>query len=470
MRYILIFLLLCSWASFAQNKLHGNQNSSQEDSGLSAQFHKNNRQALRDLMPLNSVAVFFSSEQKRQSNDIFFTYHPDPNFYYLTGHREANSVLIIFKEEQDLDSIKTNEILFTQENIQKEEIWDGKRLGIEGCKTNLDFEIVYPNHLFASFGLRYANFDDVMISLPDEPTLDNKRDKGDLHSMVKHFRMELESKKIEPKKFALKELTARLRQIKTSEEITLIKQACQITAEAHNELMRTFEPGMTEYQAQAIVEYAFAINGAEKRAFPSICGSGNNGCTLHYSSNRSAANNGELMLVDIGAEYHGYAADVTRTFPVNGRFSKEQKTLYNLVLRAQKAGIALCKPGQKFSAPHDKSVQVLAAGLKSLGIIIETREVYDYYMHGTSHYMGLDVHDEGLYGEFKENQVVTVEPGVYIPEGSACDKKWWGIGIRIEDDILITKYGNEVMTKDTPVEISEIEALMKKGSTLFKTK
>ncbi len=463
MKHLLVYLMVFTGLTNAQNSEQG-----AKFSGLSPAFHESKRQALRDLMPANSVAIFFSSEQKRQSNDIFFTYHPDPNFYYLTGHREANSVLLIFKEALDLDSVKTNEILFTQESIEKEEIWDGKRLGIEGCKAQLSFEVVYPNHAFASFPLKYADFDEVMLSLPDEPVIDLPRDKGDLHSMVKHLRMEFDAKGIEPKSFALKELTARLRQIKTEEEINLIKKACNITTEAHNELMRTFEPGMTEYQAQAIVEYVFAVEGAEKRAFPSICGSGNNGCTLHYSSNRAQSKNGDLMLVDIGAEYHGYAADVTRTFPVNGHFSVEQRTLYNLVLKAQQAGIALCKPGQKFAAPHDKSVQVLAAGLKQLGIISETREVYDYYMHGTSHYMGLDVHDEGLFGELKPNQVVTVEPGIYIPEGSDCDKKWWGIGIRIEDDILITTYGNEVLTTSAPVEIADIEALMKGESTLFK--
>jgi Xaa-Pro aminopeptidase len=194
--------------------------------------------------------------------------------------------------------------------------------------------------------------------------------------------------------------------------------------------------------------------------YPSICGAGNNACVLHYTSNRKISDSTELILVDMGAEYHGYTADITRTIPVNGRFSPEQAVLYNIVLEAQNAGIAACTPGADFRASHRAAEKVIARKLKELGIIQQEKDVDTYFMHGTSHYLGLDVHDAGTYGALKEGVVLTVEPGIYIPEGAACDKKWWGIGIRIEDDILVTSSRPMVMTRALPRTIAELESLM----------
>jgi Xaa-Pro aminopeptidase len=217
---------------------------------------------------------------------------------------------------------------------------------------------------------------------------------------------------------------------------------------------------MTEYQAQALVEFVFMKNGARGPGFPSIVGAGENSCILHYITNRKPLESHDLMVVDIGAEYHGYTADVTRTMPVNGKYSPEQRKIYELVQKAQQAGVEVCKPGVGFREPHKVATEIISKGLVDLGIIKEAQEVRKYFMHGTSHYLGLDVHDPGTYELLEENMVITVEPGIYIAENSDCDPKWWNIGVRIEDDILITATGYENLSTCVPRNISEIEKLM----------
>ena len=257
-------------------------------------------------------------------------------------------------------------------------------------------------------------------------------------------------------------MMAKLRQIKTQEEIALLRKAINITCEAQIELMKQIHEEMTEYQTEAIIEYVFKRNGAEYPGFPSIQGSGENSCILHYTSNRRPLVNGGLLVSDVGAEYHGYTADVTRTIPPKGEFSKEEKLIYNLVLKAQTAGIEAAQVGNSFWAPHQEAQKVIADGLKKLGIIKNINELSQYFMHGTSHYLGLDVHDAGMYMPLQEGNVITVEPGIYIAEGSDCDPKWWNIGVRIEDDILILETGPENLSAAAPRTVAEIEALMKK--------
>ena len=224
--------------------------------------------------------------------------------------------------------------------------------------------------------------------------------------------------------------------------------------------MKQMNPEITEYQAQAIVEYVFRMNGAEYPGFPSIIGSGENSCTLHYTTNRKPLKAGELIVCDIGAEYRGYTADVTRTIPANGVYSKEQAVIYNIVLEAQEAGIRECKVGNAFYATNIAASTVISQRLIELGIIQSPAELKRYLIHGVSHYLGLDVHDAGTYGEFQPNTVITVEPGIYIPSGSPCDPKWWGIGVRIEDDILITETEPVNLSDCVPRTIEEIETLM----------
>jgi Xaa-Pro aminopeptidase len=232
--------------------------------------------------------------------------------------------------------------------------------------------------------------------------------------------------------------------------------------------MRSVKPGMTEYQAQAIMEYHFKTNGSEYPGYPSIVGAAENACVLHYVTNLKLMNDGDLLLSDCAAEYHGYTADVTRTVPANGKFSPEQKIIYELVLAAQDAGIAACKPGAPFAAVDAAARAVVNKGLVALGIVKTEAEARKYFPHGTSHHLGLDVHDMGP-RTLDPGVVLTVEPGIYIPPGSNCDKKWWSIGVRIEDDILITPTGNQNLSASSPRTVADIEKMAKEKS-IFKRK
>jgi Xaa-Pro aminopeptidase len=233
--------------------------------------------------------------------------------------------------------------------------------------------------------------------------------------------------------------------------------------------MQNIKPDMAEYETEAIIEYVFKSNGAEYPGFPSIQGSGENSCILHYTSNRRPLKNGGLLVSDVGAEYRGYTADVTRTIPPSGKFSKEERIIYELVYEAQSRAIDSAKVGVSFWFPHMVAQKIIAQGLMDLGIISSKSDVRKYFMHGTSHYLGLDVHDPGLYKQLKENQLITVEPGIYIAEGSDCDPKWWNIGVRIEDDILIKNEGPVILSDKSPRSIEDIEKMMsKKEDSLFK--
>jgi len=401
---------------------------------LPATFFAKNREALRQLMPNNSVAVLFSSPVRNRSNDVDYEYHQDPNFYYLTGLTEPHAAILIFKENQEFNDFKTNEILFLQKKDKKNELWTGKKEGIEGAILNLRLNTVMKNEEFLNFNIELNSFDKILITELKED-VKNTSEKGDLFGLIQSFK--LKTAKLETiDKSSLPTLMATLRQVKTEEEINLMRKAINMTCDAQIELMKALKPEMTEYQSEAIVEYVFKNNGAEYPGFPSILGGGENSCIIHYTSNRKKLKGNDLLVSDIGAEYHGYTADVTRTIPVDGNFSKEEKIIYNLVLKAQQAGIDSSKVGNKFWEPHQAATKIITDGLIELGIIEKRYHVQRYFMHGTSPYLGLDVHDAGLFGTLQPGNVITVEPGIYIPEGSECDPKWWNIGIRIEDDIL----------------------------------
>ncbi|MEN8880580.1 MAG: M24B family metallopeptidase, partial [Polaribacter sp.] len=239
-----------------------------------------------------------------------------------------------------------------------------------------------------------------------------------------------------------------------------------ISAVGQIEVMKAMKPHMSETELQGIHEFVYKKYGAEYEGYPSIVGAGNNGCILHYIENNKTKVGNDLVLMDLGAEYRGFTADVTRTIPANGKFTKEQKQIYNLVYEAQEAGIALYTIGSKMSAPNQVARNIVNEGLFKLGIIKSVDERHNYFPHGTSHHIGLDVHDPGNYNTFEENMVVTMEPGIYIPDGSPCDKKWWGIGIRIEDDILVTKNGPVNLSAEAPRTTEAIEAVMAKKSVL----
>lgn len=246
----------------------------------------------------------------------------------------------------------------------------------------------------------------------------------------------------------------------------LLNKAIQISAIGQVEVMKAMHPGMSEREIQGIHEFVFKKYGAEYEGYPSIVGGGHNGCVLHYIDNSKTKVGNDLVLMDLGAEYHGYTADVTRTIPANGTFTKEQKEIYDLVYRAQEAGIAAAKVGNAFGATDQAAREVINKGLVALGIVKSEAEARQYFPHGTSHYIGLDVHDAGNYGPLQENMVITVEPGIYIPENSDCDSKWWGIAVRIEDCILVTKNGPENLSAGAPRTSEAIEKTMKESSVL----
>lgn len=417
---------------------------------LSKEFHAGRREELRKLMPDSTVAVFFAASVKNRSNDVDYEFHQDPNFYYLTGLKEPGAVLLVFKNVVNFDSLSGNEVLFLQEKNKTTERWTGKMLGIEGAKNTLGFQNVFPSSSFSEFKLDI--FKDIYVFDP------KKEPEGELRKLF------LKKAYSRVTTYSLKEYMEKLREIKTQEELVLMRKAIDITCEALNEVMKAVEPGMKEFDAEAIIEYFFKSKGAEDAGYPSIVGGGDNSCILHYTSNRKKLISKDMVVCDVGAEYHGYTADVTRTYPVNGVFSADQKAIYNIVLEAQTAGIEKCKPGEEFRAPHKAATEVIQKRLTELGIIKQPKEVTEYFFHGTSHYLGLDVHDMGTHGKLQPNSVITVEPGIYISPGSPCDEKWWGIGIRIEDDVLITETGSEVLSDCVPKTVNEIELLMQKES------
>ena len=432
---------------------------------LSAQFHKNRREEVRKRLPENSAAVIFSAPERNRSNDDDYQYHQSPNFYYLTGNPEPDAMLIITTNEIEVNGKKSNEFLFVQRRNPYKETWTGRRLGIEGAQQLLGFDAVFITGEFKEADIDFKKFSSVLV-LPWEPTgvVHDVLDQDDLWTLIEDFK----SKATTLDSTQLNDILRGLRENKQPEEIKLLKKAIDISCDAHNEMMRTTKPGMYEYEVQATGEYIFKKEGSEYVGYPSICGGGENSVILHYESNRGKLSSGDLILLDMGAEYHGYSADVTRTLPVNGKFSPEQKAIYNLVLQAQDSGIAQCIAGHSFSAPHQAAVKVITQGLKELGIIKSDDEYRKYFMHGTSHYIGLDVHDAGTYSRLKPGNVITVEPGIYIAEGSDCDKKWWNIGVRIEDDILITEKEPENLSAKAPRIAADVEKKMAETSPIFK--
>ncbi len=502
---------------------------------LSADFHRGRRKAVRDLMPKNSVAVFFANAVRNRANDVDYVYHQDPDFYYLTGYKEPNAVLLIFSEVQsDATGSSFNEVLYVQKRDEKAEQWNGRRLGVQGVKDQLGFAHAFNAEDFIISPIDFSKFDKVLFFNFKHDYRDSN-DPADLYDLIRSFKEKsnypsdydpirqqlytmIKSTEIEntanvaqtlgrylryhkelnsdtlllgyvgaadvrtraeiKEQVSLKlksnnldsnmlgEIMNILRETKTKEELQLLKKAVEISAVGQLEVMKAMHPNMSETEIQGVHEFVYKKYGAEYEGYPSIVGGGNNGCILHYIENNKPMVGNELVLMDLGAEYHGYTADVTRTIPANGIFSKEQRQIYNIVYEAQEAGIKASVVGAPFQAPGIAAKAVIAKGLKKLGIIADDKEVGKYFPHGTSHYLGLDVHDKGTYGPLKENTVITVEPGIYIPEGSACEKKWWGIAVRIEDDILISRNGPVNLSKMAPRTIKEIEAAMKEASPL----
>lgn len=461
----LLLLLMLPFLVFAQDE---------PDDFLSTDFHKERRALVRQKMPPNSVSVIFANPVRNRANDVNYVYHQDPNYYYLTGYREPHGVLLIFKDKQDGPNGKYDEILFTQPRNELREMWDGRRLGVEGVKSKLKIKNVYVNRTFKEYNIDFSQFDKVLFYDFQNDVRDT-RTEGDLFDLISWFKekvrypteisLDIEGVVTNLDTRTLDQIMKDLRGIKTPEELDLIRKAVNISTVGQVEVMKAMKPGMGEREVQGIHEFVFKKYGAEYEGYPSIVGAGHNGCILHYVDNyKPSITNDELILMDLGAEYHGYTADVTRTIPVNGKFSKEQKLIYDLVYKSQDEAIKRCKPGASFQKVTALSKDIINKGLAELGIISNANEDHLYYPHGLSHHIGLDVHDKGNRDKMEENMVITIEPGIYIPEGSDCAKKWWGIAVRIEDDILITAEGYELLSDRAPRKSDEIEALMKQPS------
>lgn len=428
---------------------------------LTASFFSNNRDRLRDTMPDSAMVVLFSAPLKSKSNDIDFRFSQDPDFYYFTGINAPNAILILFKTPVQIEGEWVREALYLEEKDQKKEQWTGKMLSAEQAKELSNIQLVYPNTSFKTTVFPWDRIKSVYSNQHDHIERDDKEHPGDLKSMVYHFDAKVKRANIKPKVNEGEDLFAYLRQKKTPEEIKMIQRAVDITCEAQRNAMKSIKAGVTEYQVEAIINYTFRSMGAQGEAFPTIVASGENGAIMHYTANESLLIPGDLVVMDIGAEYQQYCADITRTVPVSGTFSEEQAQVYQVVLDAQTVAIRYAKPGYKFWTPHEEAYRTIGKGLIKLGIITEWADIPKYFIHGTSHYMGLDVHDAGVYSSLAPGDVLTVEPGIYIPEGSPCDPKWWGIFVRIEDDILITSGAPKVLSDCVPKTITEIEALMK---------
>ncbi len=465
MRLIVIIFLLISQVSKAQLPEHYRY----DDDVLSKEFHEGRRNALREMMPENSVAVLFAAPERNYSNDNDYQYHQSPDFYYLTGFNEPNAMLIIFKSAQELNGKTADEFLFVPSRNPERESWTGRRAGKDGAGELTGVTAVFNAADFDSIFIDFTKYNKLWYIIP-KGAVDSKFVSDDLFDLIEIFKNKTAFPPPNGDVKGLSSAMAELREIKHQEEITLMRKVVAMSCEGHNEIMRSLAPGMHEYDVQAIGEYVWKRNGAEYVGYPSICGGGENSCILHYESNRKQLSSGDLQLNDMGAEYHGYSADVTRTIPVNGKFTPDQKLIYELVLKAQQAGIDVCIPGNDFNSAHKIAVAIISKGLVELGIIKTENDFRNYFFHGTSHYLGLDVHDAGTHGKLKPGVILTVEPGIYIAEGSPCDPKWWNIGVRIEDDILITETGNENLSASSPRSVAAIEALMKEKPVWIKEK
>jgi Xaa-Pro aminopeptidase len=472
---IVFIFLIFEWTVLTATQA---QQGNQPVDYLSSSFHKDRREQLRKNMPPNSVAVFFTNATRNRSNDVDYPYHQDPDFYYLSGFIEPNAILLIFKENQRDSLSDYNEIIFVQPENAWEELWNGKRLGIEGVKSRLGFEHVYANADIGAYDLDFRKFDKILY----KPVYNDYRDsddKGDLYDLIQWFKQktgievsaarpanqENLTKKLDDK--TLLNLMSGLREIKTGEELTLLRKAIQISCYGQISVMKAVFPGISERSIQGIHELVHRLYGAEAEGYPPIIGSGNNTCTLHYEENsKPEIDSGELILMDVGAEYRGYSADVTRTIPINGTFSPEQKEIYELVYLAQEEAIKNCRAGIKYDKMENAARDLITVGLIQLEIIKKSSESFYYYPHGVSHPIGLDVHDTGEIKTLEEDMVITVEPGIYIPEGSPCDPKWWKTGIRIEDDLLVHKDGCEVLSASAPRKSAEIEFMMSQPGAL----
>jgi Xaa-Pro aminopeptidase len=431
----------------------------------SKEFEKRRNQLMLK-MPNNSIAILTAAPEKSRNKDVLYPYRQDSDFFYLTGFQEPDAMVILIPGKNN-----NQYLMFCRDRNIKKEIWDGRRAGLDGAEKKYGADEAFPIESIEEILPKVL--DDrgkIYYSMEKNPLFDEL-----LVRHVKAKRGNAGSTSISPDLFSnLDNLLHEMRLFKSSAEQKIMQKAATISAHAHQRAMKSCIPGMYEYQLQAEIEYEFTMSGASFPAYGSIVGGGDNGCTLHYVENNSKLQDGDLVLIDAGCELQNYAADITRTFPINGKFTPEQKMVYDIVLEAQIAGIDACLAGNQWNEPHNATVNIITQGLLDLGIMkgsfnemVEKKTYTDFYMHRAGHWLGMDVHDVGDYKineqwrTFQPGMVTTIEPGIYIsPDNKNVDECWRGIGIRIEDDVLVTDGIPNTLSSDAPKTIKEIEALM----------
>ncbi|MBL4581444.1 MAG: Xaa-Pro aminopeptidase [Gammaproteobacteria bacterium] len=424
------------------------------------------RTELMAQMEPNSIALLASAPPHIRNGDAEYLYRQNSDFYYLTGFKEEHAFLALIPGRK-----RGEAVLFCQEKDKQKELWTGILMGPDAAREELGIDDAFPISDIDDIlpGLIEGR-DRVYYSMGKDDQFDNQ-----VMDWVKVIRNKVKMGAHPPGEFlVLDHLLHELRLFKSAGEIKLMEKAAKISAEGHKRAMACCKPGIKEYEMEAELLYAFARNGSRAPAYNSIVATGENACILHYSANDSEVKEGDLILIDAGCEYEYYASDITRTFPATGKFSPEQKAIYEIVLAAQNAAIDAVAPGVSWDEPHNASVKVITKGLVGLGLLkgkvsqlIKAEAYRDFYMHRVGHWIGMDVHDVGDYKIdnhwrlLEPGMVTTIEPGIYIsPENKKVEKRWRGIGVRIEDDVLVTRQGNRVLSKGIPKTVEEIESFM----------
>ena len=433
---------------------------------MSQDISARRRADLLNQLSTQDIVIVPTSAVKPRNGDVEYLFRPDSDFYYLCGFAEPEAVLVISPGRAQGEVV-----MFCRESDTLREMWDGRRMGLQGVIDNYGAHDAFP----------IDDIDDILPGLMEEKekvftTVGRYPDfDGQLLTWVNKIKEDSQKRGI-PAPYELVDLNHilhEMRLFKRQDEIALMRKAAKMSAAGHVRAMQSCAPGMYEYQVQAEMECEFRKGGSFYNAYPSIVAGGENACVLHYTENDCVLKDGDLLLIDAGAEFQCYASDISRTFPVNGKFSAEQRALYDIVLAAQEAAFEKCQPGCGWNEPHEAAIAVISQGLIDEGLleghldqVIETKAYTQYYMHRTGHWLGMDVHDVGDYQvdsqwrELEPGMVFTVEPGMYVSADSNVDSRWHNIGIRIEDNILIRKENHENLTVSAPKSVDDIEALM----------
>ena len=416
------------------------------------EFEERRARVFTQMQP-NSALLLFSEIEKRRNNDCTYPFRQDSYFWYLTGFNEPNAALLLLKTEQ-----AEKAIIFLRPRDPLLETWNGRRLGVERAPQQLNVNEAYSIEEFVTVLPKILKNLTALYYVPEIHTWGDKL----VTESAVNFNEILD----------WRPMLSEMRLIKSPNEIRLMQQAGQITALGHIKAMQTTRPNRFEYEIESDILHEFNRHCARFLSYNSIVAGGNNACILHYTENDRPLNDGDLVLIDAGCEFAMYAGDITRTFPVNGKFSQPQREIYELVLKAQKRAIELLVPGNSIKQANDEVIRIKTQGLVDLGILkgdvdtlIEQQAYRQFYMHGLGHWLGLDVHDVGSYGQDKQRileigMVITVEPGIYISKDADVPEQYKGIGVRIEDNLLMTEYGNKILTVAAPKEIADIENLM----------